>query len=318
MENDKDEIPETVQQELPIRVYPAWQQQILNYYHGKFSISPLNDYFRQLKLLGLEVTPQNIFQYNYETQDWDIHPTFNLTGLFIPDMVVRYANEGNATFSLHGGRGSYKSTLARVIAHISAFIAGRRWVMEGHIVDNNTDWLNTITQDLPLFDTVILDEQDITMAGMGTYTMFSMSLDIENRIRARQINLCWCHPQKRDYHVSDYYLQTYGASRDKRQMRALIYNSGYELMGAIMFPMPPDHDFTEYKGGMKKEFLDRTQTLEDPVIMRIHQIVDELAKDPDYPPYDRNKEKRILYIADNYPDARTENMRKRIENLSRD
>lgn len=304
-------------QEERINDLPKWQIPIVKHYRSKYSITPMYDWYRQLKILGMDVTIQSIFYYDHKMQDWMIHPTFNYTGLFVADLVMRFVNEGNATFTIFGLRGSYKSAIARVIGYVSGIIAGRRWEQEGHIVDTNTDMLELFEQDFPIFDTVILDEQDITMAGQGNYTVFTMSLDIENRIRGRQLNICWCHPQKRTYHQSDYYLETFGANRHTRKIRFLVYNHKFELMGAMEIPMPPDSDFEEYKTGLKSTALDRTRTMEDATLQMKKRVIAELKEDPDYPPYNKNREQRIMYIADKYPKVRTQNMRKSIEILSR-
>lgn len=296
---------------------PEWHMKILEHFQQRYSVSPLYDYAKQLTVMGLTPTMESIVYYDRDRKDWLIHPTYNLTALFVADLVVRYYTECNATFTIYGLRGSYKSITAIVIALINAFISGNPWKLDDRMVDTNSDLIDVLRKELVKFDTVILDEQDISRAGMGTQTLFHISIDMENRIRGRQVNICWCHPQKRAYHVSDYYLETYGAMRSARKIRLLLYDTNGKLMGALELPMPPDNVFEIYKKGAKKIALDRTMSLEDPVITRLKEVCEELKDDSEYPVYNKNREVRIMYIATKYPELRSENLRKRVEKLTR-
>jgi len=246
---------------------------------------------------------------------------FDLTRYLIPDMIWRCYNQMNYFIFLYGNRGFYKSTLALWLAWQSSIISGFELPKDysEFIVDDNNSMLELIRQKKPVFYTAIKDERDKKRSGAGNQTLSEILDDQINRIRGRQYNIIICTPEDYDFPV-DFKFRTWRFQRkpiEEAHVRFLVEYEG-TFVGHVNIKLPPQEMIHTYHSTVKAKFLERTQTLEDPMQGDIKVIIHKLAISPDFP-YRMKVEgglsnifDRRNKIAEKYPYL-TEGLKKEIE-----
>ncbi len=301
---------------------PPFYQNIVNYFSGKFVTSPLYLFFRWQDRIGInpkDLRYNMLFDPASPIGEEKILPYFDCTTWFYYDLIFRYCTKQNMSISIFGPKGSGKSATSWDLGIICARIAHHKWRMKQLVTDDYTNYLHTLSRgDLEIFDVVILDEQDRSIGGSGTAATRGMTADLEDRIRARQVNPVRCSPRLRPWLVADFYLEILGMDRINT-IRCLLYDSTISLRGILDLPIPPDSIFDIYWKSTKKEALDATINLSKDAIVFQQQVSLMVNYLPGYPSDIRGKtELRRAFIWKEFPELGTESAVRRVEKLSRD
>ena len=268
----------------------------------KYTISPLYDYFKYQERMGINVTPQNYLRYN-------------LTEKLFEDYKFRVDNQMNVIVSIYGQTGSGKSAASMILAIILSLFHKIKWKFE-NMKDTSGDILLTIEKNNPPRGTVfIMDEQDVTRAGLNTHTMIQMLSDLEKRVRKKQWHFIYNSPIPLS-HVHHFMLETDGIERKAGLIRLRIYDSIGILRGYVILPFPPKNIWDFYNNEFKKQIIDDISDFRSQEDKQIERILEELFDDPAYWAMDNN-EQRSIYLLSKFPSTlRTKTSREQLVKIT--
>jgi len=251
-----------------------------------FTLSPMYDYFRHQERMAIYVTGQNYFQ-------------FNLTKLFLEDVVYRVKHDMNMIFSVYGQTGTGKSAGSLVLALILSKAHKIKWQFKW-MKDTPHDLMYLIKEEAPPRGTVfIMDEQDQTRAGVNAGTMIQMLADLEKRVRKKQWHFVYNSPVPLS-HVNHYMLETDGIDRESDTIRFRLYDMAGILHGHIVLPWPPQEVWKYYNDEFKADILDEATQFVSTEEKQINQLLEGLFRNPVFWAFDNNAQ-RDSYLLMKYP-----------------
>lgn len=150
----------------------------------------------------------------------------DLTDDLHADLDYRIENERNFDMVVHGDTGSGKSIFAQAIYYETHKRAKKVLTPElKFTVDNvtftRTEWL-TRNESLLKGDTLIFDEDDQSIIGVGALRQLSEQERIEKTLRQSQYNYIFCSPII-EKHVEHYIFKTFDIDFSRQLTRAVLY-----------------------------------------------------------------------------------------------
>jgi hypothetical protein len=288
-------------------------RKLLAFYGKKMANTPLKTKFHQIPVHDMVETA--------------LDSRFDLTDYIFPELVYRYYFDSNFTCLIFGSRSDYKSACATYLALTCMEIAQ---IAEpdafDFVVDSDSDLIDWYQKEkLPRFTTLIKDEWDKKMSGLGVHTMSETLANVIKRIRGRFINLIICTPEFTPYPV-DFFFRTWEYVRfGNKCVKLLVYDEDQQLRGHCIFPMPTDAQFSKYQT-RKEVFLQRTQTMAFTLDEQLINLAEDVIKDPLLPILivgakgqiqNKNKTARLTYIAMKYRgQMQSEALKKRVEEIA--
>jgi hypothetical protein len=150
----------------------------------------------------------------------------DLTDDLYQDLDYRIENERNFDMVIHGETGSGKSTFAMSVyweTHKRAkkFLNNDLEFTADNVTFTRTEWL-TRNEKLQGGDTLIFDEDDQSIIGVGALRQLSEQERIEKTLRQSQYNYIFCSPII-EKHVEHYIFKTFDIDYGRQLTRAVLY-----------------------------------------------------------------------------------------------
>jgi len=166
---------------------------------------------------------------------------YDTTDLFLHDLKWRIQKEMNFLIIHSGQQGSGKSSNAQYIGvYITDFILDlfegkwndrkddflQKWKRlpkfdASNVCMTRTEFVERVQTSIPL-ETVIFDEDQPTLIGIGSKLESETESRFEKCLRSTQINLQFCSPSTEE-HVGNYYLEAFDKDMIRKKNRALVY-----------------------------------------------------------------------------------------------
>jgi hypothetical protein len=281
-------------------------RKLIEYYGTRRANTPLKTFFHQKVPIDLE--------FDYEAAK----PKYNLSKIFLDELIYRYYFDSNFTCLIYGARSDYKSTTALRLKLWLEEIGGIK-TDYNDIVDSDKELLRRVPRDKApqKFRTYIKDEWDTVRSGLGNATMSDVVKNMINRARYDRWNLIICTPTFK-YYPCDYFLKAYEYTRyGNRDIMCLLYDETVSLRGHVIFPMPTDKEIKEYEI-RKKTFMTHSRKLSFNVDEELVNIAEESMKDPQILKMlsgKMGKTMRVIlsdYIFFKYPELQSKSMKENV------
>lgn len=157
-------------------------------------------------------------------------------------ILVRQAWGGNVVFEITGPTGMGKSSLAIYIANAGSAIDAAR--INEYLVFDLSELPSKLATKKP-GETVVIDEY-VRQSGDGSRTALQMIANLEDQIRASQVNLLWLSPQKQDHSTSQAEFEVVFWNRERQETRCLVWCQG-RPRGYVTIPWAPPELWAAYQ-----------------------------------------------------------------------
>lgn len=150
----------------------------------------------------------------------------DLTDDLLADLDYRIENERNYDMVIHGETGSGKSTFAMSVywqtwQRAKKFLDEKLLFTADNVTFTRTEWLMR-NEKLTTGDTLVFDEDDQSIIGVGALRQLSEQERIEKTLRQSQFNYIFCSPII-EKHVEHYIFKTFDIDYSRQLTRAVLY-----------------------------------------------------------------------------------------------